>query len=104
PRAIVCGVLKLLSKLIVSAPWVAFAWPTAQRREPGLRSSSVLRTVKVDGQQRSSSASRARQTRRGALRIVRVAGRVNNFRIQKRSVMADSPGINPTREINRAGR
>jgi hypothetical protein len=59
----------VLSKAIVSAPALVFAWPTAQRSEPTLSSPSVF-TVNVDGTQRSSNASKSRRTRRGALRIV----------------------------------
>ena len=60
----VFGVSKLASKSIVSAPAVEFAWPTAQRRVPALPSSSVLVTVKVDSNCRSSSASKVGRSRR----------------------------------------
>src|SRR5262249_8455806 len=90
PRVIVFALLNaVLSKTMVSSPAVEFAWPTAQRRVPALPSSFVERTVNVDGQQRSSSASRASQARCGALRAVRVwaMGRANQLRIQDRRAM-----------------
>ena len=55
---IVWGVAKtpVVSKSIVFAPAVVFAWPIAQRSVPVLPSSSVLVTVKVASSVRSSSA------------------------------------------------
>src|SRR5262245_45431019 len=83
-RAMVCAVANTpaVSKTIVSAPMLAFAWATAFRSEPA-PVSFVLSTVNVDGTTRFSSASTARRVRGGALRIGRVAGRVNRFRIHE---------------------
>jgi hypothetical protein len=92
PRVIVCAVANAVgSKSMVLAPAVAFACATAQARLPDvLALPDVFMTVNVDGQQRSSSCSRTKRTRRGALRIVRGTGRVNNLRIQDRIVMGSS--------------
>src|SRR5262249_20136318 len=90
-RAIVRGVLNtVLEKLMVSAPALAFAWLTAQRREPALPSSRALVTVKAAGTRRSSKASNTRRARFGALRIGRVVGRANTLRSQERSDMGTS--------------
>src|SRR5262249_32588051 len=96
PRVIVFAVLNtVLSKTIVSGPAFAFAWAIASRRSvwPATCVSVGLFTVKVEGQQRPSSASRARRIRRGALRIVRVTGRLNSLRIQERIVMGNSRSV-----------
>src|SRR5262249_10525377 len=88
---IVCGVLNtVLEKLMVSAPAVAFAWLTAQRREPTLPSSRTLVTVKAAGTRRCSKASTTRRARFGALRVGWEAVRENRLRIQERSDMGTS--------------
>src|SRR6516164_1554064 len=75
---------------MVLASEAAFAWLTAQRREPALPSSRELVTVKVAGTRRSSSASTAGRNRCGALRIGRVTWRLNTLRIQERTDMGTS--------------
>src|SRR5262245_22014105 len=90
-RVIVRAVLNTVgSKLIVFAPAVVFAWPTAQRRLPTLPSSRAFVTVNVAGTLRSSSASRVSRVRGGTLRTVRWPGRANNLRMQERVVMRNS--------------
>ena len=56
---------------IVSAPGLVFAWRIAQRNEPGLPSSLVLVTWKVDSTQRSSSRSTIGPKPRGRLTVER---------------------------------
>src|SRR4051812_23745420 len=90
-RVMVCRVLNtVLVKLIVSGPRVMLAWPTAQRRLPGLALSRGLVTRNVDGTVRSSSVSRPRRARRGVWRLGRVAKRENRLPIQERIVMGTS--------------
>src|SRR5262245_52631832 len=55
----------LVANAMVSGPGLLLAWPTAQRREPGLVLSRRSVTVKVLGRVRSSRASSRRTVRRG---------------------------------------